>query len=102
MEEAIVDVALDLNLLPAEEHLQPEAQEDMLTDNRDQAQHLAHVQESSQASCRWPQDRAARVETLRLSIANGAYHVDSAELAECIVRNSTRFVETSLALAETH
>ena len=102
MEEAIVDVALDLNLPPSEEHFQPGVQEDMLTDNRDQAQHLAQVQKGSQASCRWPQDRAAWVETLRLSIANGAYHVDSAELAQCIVRNSTRFVETSLALAETH
>ncbi len=101
MEEAIVDVALDLNLLPAEEMLQPGIQEDMLTDNRDQAQHLAHVHKDSQASCRRPQDRAARVENLRLSIANGAYHVDSAELAQCIMRNSTRFVETSLALAET-
>jgi anti-sigma28 factor (negative regulator of flagellin synthesis) len=101
MEEAIVDVALDPNLLPSEASLPVEVQEDRCTDKQDQAQLLAHVQNSSLASHRWPQDRAARVEALRLSLANGTYQPDSAELAECIVRNSTRFLETSLAIAET-
>ena len=101
MEEAIVDVALDLNLLPAEETLQPGIQEDMLTDNRDQAPFLANAQRDSQASRGWPHDRAARIEALRLSIASGTYQIDSAELAQCILRNSTRFLETGLALSET-
>jgi len=132
MEEAIVDVALDLNLQPAEPTPQEEVQQGMRTDHRDQAQLLATVpqveqapsasseDEKQQSSCLatqdqevsaplWqgdmperdqavvslrPQDRAARVETLRECIANGTYSVDSVELARCIVRNATRFVET--------
>lgn len=100
MEEAIVDVALDLNLLPSEASLQEGAHEDMFTDNRDQAQFLANTQKGSQDSRGWPQNRAAWVEALRLSIASGSYRIDSAELAQCIVRNSTRFLETSLSIAE--
>jgi anti-sigma28 factor (negative regulator of flagellin synthesis) len=95
MDEAIVDVALDLNLSASEPTLQAGVQEDMLTNNRDQAQLLAHVQQSSLAANRWPQNRAARVEALRLSVANGSYQVDSAELAHCILRNTTRFSEIS-------
>jgi anti-sigma28 factor (negative regulator of flagellin synthesis) len=132
MEEAIVDVALDLNLQPAESTSQEEAQQGMRTDHRDQAQLLATVpqveqapsvpsgDEKQQSSCLstqdqevsapfWqgdmserneaveslrPQDRAARVENLRECIANGTYSVDSVELARCILRNATRFVET--------
>ena len=101
MEEAIVDVALDLNLLPSETAFQTGVREDRLTDNRDQAQFLANVQRDSQASRGRPHDRAARIEALRLSIASGTYQVDSAELAQCILRNSTRFLETGLALSET-
>lgn len=101
MEEAIVDVALDLNLLPSEAAPQTEAPEDMFTDNRDQAQPLANRQKGRQASRSWPHNRAARVESLRLSISNGVYQIDSAELAQCILRNSTRFLETSLVVAET-
>jgi anti-sigma28 factor (negative regulator of flagellin synthesis) len=91
MEEAIVDIALDLNLLPPEANLQAGVQEDMLTDNRDQAPLLTNGQNSSPASYDWPQNRATRVETLRLNIAAGTYQIDSAELAECIIRNSTHF-----------
>ncbi len=101
MEEAIVDVALDLNLLPSESTFQTGVCEDMLTDNRDQAQFLANAQRDSHASHIWPHNRAARIEALRLSIASGTYHIDSAELAQCILRNSTRFLETGLALSET-
>lgn len=94
MEEAIVDVALDLNLPPSECFIQIGVQEDMLTDNRDQVQLPSHVQKGYEASRRWPQDRAARVETLRQSIASGTYHVDTAELALCVWRNTTHFLET--------
>lgn len=101
MEEAIVDVALNPDLLPGEVSLPLEAQEDRYTDKQDQAQLLANAQNSSPASHRWPQTRAARVEALRVSLANGTYRLDSAELAECLVRSSTRFVETSLGITET-
>lgn len=101
MEEAIVDVALDLNRLPSETAFQTGVREDMLTDNRDQAQFLANAQRDSQASRGWPHDRAARIEALRLSIASGTYQVDSVDLAQCILRNSTRFLETGLAFSET-
>lgn len=116
MEEAIVDVALDLNLLPPEHIHQQEAQQGIRTDHRDQAQLLATVLQTEQVctpspgparqsvdcSARWArelassrsQNRAARVETLRQCVANGSYHVDNAELAHSILRNSTRFVET--------
>jgi anti-sigma28 factor (negative regulator of flagellin synthesis) len=43
---------------------------------------------------RCPEERAARVEALRIRVANGAYVIDSAELARCLVRNATRFMET--------
>lgn len=101
MEEAIVDVALDLDLLRSETAFQMGVYEDMLTDNRDQAQPLAHEQRDNQASRSWPRNRAARIEALRLSIASGAYQIDSAELARCILRNSTRFLETGLAFSGT-
>lgn len=113
MEEAIVDVALDLNLLPPESP-QAEAQPEMRTDHRDQAQLLATVPQVEQAPSpggsteqhssspadynegqakRWPQNRATRVETLRRRVANGTYQIDSVALARSILRNSTRFVE---------
>lgn len=101
MEEAIVDVALNLNLLPSEIAFQTEVHEDMLTDNRDQAQLLANAQRDRQDPRIWPHNRAARIEALRLSIASGTYQIDSAELARYIARNSTRFLETGLALSET-
>ena len=91
MEEAMVDSVPDLNLLPSESALQARVQEDMLMDNQDQAQSLASVQKQA-AHC-WPQNRAARIEALRLSIATGAYRIDSAELAQCVLRNFTRFLE---------
>lgn len=93
MEEAIVDVALDLNLRSSEE-LQVDARQDMSTENQDQAQPLARVPQGSPASSPWLRNRTARVEALRLSIANGTYRVDSTELAQCLLRNSTRFLET--------
>jgi hypothetical protein len=101
MEEAIVDVALDLDLLRSETAFQMGVFEDMLTDNRDQAQPLANAQRENQASHSGLHDRAARIEALRLSIVSGVYQVDSAELARCILRNSTRFLETGLALSGT-
>jgi len=113
MEEAIVDVALDLNLLPPESP-QSEAQPETRTDHRDQAQLLATVPQVEQAPSPggsneqlsgspaddnegqarlWPQNRATRVETLRRRVANGTYQIDSVALAHSILRNSTRFVE---------
>jgi flagellar biosynthesis anti-sigma factor FlgM len=94
MEEAIVDVALDLNPPPSECLLQPGVQEDMFTDNRDQIQLSSSAQRGQEASRPRPEDRAARVEALRLSIASGMYQVDTAELASCILRNVTHFLET--------
>lgn len=99
MEEAIIDSTLDLT--PPEYSVRSGVQEDMLTDNRDQAQFLASVQKGCLASRRWPQNRAARVEMLRQRVTSGVYHVDSTELAQCIWRNSTRFLETRLTVAET-
>lgn len=94
MEEAIVDVALDLHLPPSECPIQPGVQKNMLTDNRDQVQLPPHVQKGYEATRHWPQNRAARVETLRLNIADGTYQIDTVELALCILRNSTHFLET--------
>jgi anti-sigma28 factor (negative regulator of flagellin synthesis) len=94
MEEAIVDVALDLSLLPSECSVQMGDQEGMFTDNKDQAQFLAGAQQGCQTSNCWTQSRANRVESLRLSVAAGTYHIDSARLALCILRNSTHFLET--------
>ena len=115
MEEAIVEVALDLNQPPPEKSSQPEAQQDRRSDRRDQTPFLAPVSQVehvsspvwSQAqlsSCpsersleldsSWSHERAARVEALRQCVASGTYVIDSAELAGCILRNSTRFAET--------
>lgn len=101
MEEAIVDNALDLNLPPADCSLQPGVQEDIFTESRDQASPLTHGQQDCQTAQAWPLNRGDRVEILRQSVCSGAYHVDSTELAQCIWQNSTRFLETSLASAET-
>ncbi|HLI68837.1 MAG TPA: flagellar biosynthesis anti-sigma factor FlgM [Ktedonobacteraceae bacterium] len=87
----MVDSVPDLDLLPSESALQAGVQEDMFMDRQDQARFLISVQKQA-AHC-WPQNRAARVEALRLSIAAGAYRVDSAELAQCVLRNFTRFLE---------
>jgi anti-sigma28 factor (negative regulator of flagellin synthesis) len=92
MEEAIVDVELDLNLLPSEPPVQSGDQESMFTDRQDLF--LTDAQQSSQAPHSWLQDRAARVENLRLSVAAGTYRIDSARIALCILRNSTHFLET--------
>ncbi len=116
MVEAIVDVALDLNLHLSEPNTQEEVQQCTRTDHRDQAQLLATAPQAEQIftvsgedstqhasdvppgndeiSALWPQERAARVEALRECVANGTYVVDSAELARCLLRNATRFVET--------
>ncbi len=109
MEEAIVDSTLDLNLSPAEYSIQSGVQGDMRTDTGDQAQFLTSVQKGCQeAVSQWPQTRAERVESLRQRVTSGVYQVDSAELAQCIWNNSTRFLETHsgnngtrLAVAET-
>lgn len=115
MEEAIVDVALDLNLPPARSAPPGEAAQEIRTDHRDQAQLLATVPQVESASPQtWQpepdsgelpdrfeesaglrlQNRAARVEMLRQRVVSGTYQVDSAELARCIARNATRFMET--------
>jgi len=94
MEEAIVDVALDLNSLSSECSIQMRDQEGMFTNNPDQAQFLPDTQQGYQTSNCWPQNRADRVENLRLSVAAGTYRIDSARLALCILRNSTHFLET--------
>ena len=94
MEEAIVDVALDLNPPPSEYLFQPGVQEDMLTDNRDQIQLPFNVQNSQEASRPWLENRTDRVEALRRSIASGTYQIDTPELASCILRNVTHFLET--------
>lgn len=115
MEEAIVDVALDLNRSPSENLSQKGTQRDMRSDQRDQTQVLATVSQIEQMSSplwseeqptssspersqeldsSWLHKRAARVEALRQCVADGTYLVDSSELAFCILRNSTRFVET--------
>ena len=116
MEEAIVDVALDLNLHPSEQAPREDIQQDMRTDHRDQAQLLIRVPQVGQAPSvsgtngkqqpgslspekkekpgSRPQDRAARVAALRECVAKGAYVIDSADLARCILRNATRFRET--------
>ena len=115
MEEAIVDVALDLNLLSPEPSPNRGVQQDARTDHRDQTQLLATVPQTGQdssplwheeqpasslpdrdeeLSSSWWQNRAARVETLRQRVASGSYRVDSAELAGRILRNSTRFMKT--------
>jgi anti-sigma28 factor (negative regulator of flagellin synthesis) len=92
MEEAIGDVSLDLKPPPSECCFQPGVQEDMVTDNRDQAQLPLGVQE--EASRLWLLNRAAQIEALRLSIVSGTYQVDTAELALCILYNTTHFLET--------
>ena len=114
MEEAIVDVALDLHL-PGRD-TQEGGQQGTHTDHRDQAQLLAPAPQSEPVSSAsdedgkqhasalpqrneglpdlWPEERAARVEALRERVANGTYVIDSAELARCLLRNATRFVET--------
>lgn len=94
MEEAIGDIALDLKPPPSERSIRLGVQEDMLTDNRDQAQFSHGAQKGSEASALWPQNRADRVEALQLSVASGTYHVDTAELALCILYNTTHFLET--------
>src|ERR1700730_9259745 len=103
MEEAIVDVALNLNLHPSEQNPQEDAQQGTRTDHRDQAQLLSIVPRVEQVSSApieddrqqtsslsdwneempglWPQNRAARVEMLRECVANGTYGIDSANLA---------------------
>lgn len=116
MEEAIVDAALDLNLHLSERDTQEDAQQGTRIDHQDQAQLLAPAPQIEQVSSasdedgkqqasdlphkntglpdRWPEERAARVEALRACVANGTYVIDSAELARCLLRNATRFVET--------
>lgn len=92
MEEAIIDVALDLNPPPSECSIQSGVQEAMLTDNRDSVQSPAGAHHGQDHQ--WSQERLDRVEALRLSIASGTYQVDTTELALCILRNATHFLET--------
>jgi anti-sigma28 factor (negative regulator of flagellin synthesis) len=94
MEEATVDVALNLNPSLSESSVQSGVQGNMPTDNRDMVQLPSRAQKGSEASDLWPRNRVDRVEALRLSIASGTYQVDTAELALCILRNSTHFLET--------
>jgi anti-sigma28 factor (negative regulator of flagellin synthesis) len=116
MEEAIVDVALDLHLHSSEPNAQEDVRQGTRTNHQDQAQLLSLGPRVEQVSSipneddkpqtsslsgwneempsPWPQDRAARVEALRACVANGTYAIDSADLARCMLRNSTRFVET--------
>lgn len=82
MDNIIRDAALNADLQPAEQASQ--GQEALPTEQRQQ-QKVSHLD---------PPDRAARVETLRQRVATGTYHVDSTDLAICILRNATRFVET--------
>jgi anti-sigma28 factor (negative regulator of flagellin synthesis) len=91
MEEAVGDVALDLNPPPSECVTQPGVQEDFLTDNRDQIQLPASAQSDNARQC--SSGRAERVEALRLCIASGTYQVDTTELALCILRNATHLLE---------
>ncbi|HET8845107.1 MAG TPA: flagellar biosynthesis anti-sigma factor FlgM [Ktedonobacteraceae bacterium] len=94
MEEAIVDVAVDLNMPPAGNIRQPEVQEITLTNNRDVVQFPSGAQTGVEEDDPALRNRAARVEALRLNIAAGTYQIDNAELALCLLRNSTRFLET--------
>lgn len=94
MEEAIVDVTLAVNRPLPKTARRVVDQEDMFTDKQNQTQILANAQKSSPASHSWPQNRVAWVETLRVSVVSGTYQVDSTELAQCLLRNSTRFLET--------
>lgn len=95
MEEAIVDVALDFTLPPAETIFQPEEQETMLVNNRDVVQFLPGTQKGVGESDLAQKSRVVRVEALRLNIAAGTYHIDTTGLALCLLRNSTHFLETS-------
>lgn len=98
MEEATVDVALDPHLVPSERALQANVQTEVSMDNRDQARFLASIQKGRQTTRRWLQSRAARVESLRQSVASGNYQTDNAGLALCLLRNSTHFFETCQSL----
>ncbi len=94
MEEALVDIARNPNPPLSECCVQPGVQKDMLTDNRDQIQLPSRTQNGSGAADHRVQSHADRVEALRLSIASGTYQIDVAELALCIWRNTTHFLET--------
>ena len=94
MEEAIADIALDHKPPPSEGSIQSGVQGDMLTDNQDQAQLPPNAPKGSEASRLWFQKRTVRVEALHLGIASGTYQVDTAELARCILHNTTHFLET--------
>lgn len=94
MEEAIVDVALDLDPLPAGDVRRQEAQEAMLNNNRNAVQFLSGTQKGVEGADLALKRRAARVEALRLNVAAGTYQIDSTALALCLLRNSTHFLET--------
>jgi anti-sigma28 factor (negative regulator of flagellin synthesis) len=94
MEEAIVDVALDHTTPPVEKALQPGVQEAMLTTNRFSIQIPPGAQKGVEEADLSLRKRAVRVEALRLDIAAGTYQIDTTELAFCILRNSTHFLET--------
>jgi len=93
MEEAIVDDSPDLNLPPSEPLVHMGGPEMMFPDNQDQEQSLVGTQLSPHTPDQWLQNRAARVEQLRLRVAAGTYRIDSARLALGLLRNSTHFLE---------
>jgi hypothetical protein len=95
MDEAIIDVALDLNPPPSECSVQPGVREDMLTDNRDKVPAPSGVpHDPPTTNQRSEEQRSERVKALRLSIASGTYQVDTADLALCILRNITHYLES--------
>ncbi len=94
MDEAIVDITLDFNPSLSECIIQPGAEENILTDNRDQLQNPSHAHAGYEAAHYRLQMRSERVEALRLRIASGLYRIDTIALAFSISRNLTHFLET--------
>jgi anti-sigma28 factor (negative regulator of flagellin synthesis) len=55
----------------------------------------AFAEKSGAAYLSWLEQRTARLEKLRARIETGTYHVDSATLAEDMLRNTTRDCENT-------
>jgi anti-sigma28 factor (negative regulator of flagellin synthesis) len=53
----------------------------------------ANAEKSGAAYLHWLEQRTARIENLRARIETGTYHIDSATLAEDMVRNASRDCE---------
>lgn len=101
MEEAIIDSTLDLNLSPVDCSTQLGVQGEMVIERGNPAGLPVSSQTSDPQTSHRPQDRIDWIEILRQRVISGNYRVDSTELAQCIWHNSTRFLETSPAVAET-